>query len=117
MQALPSCKCPTCGAPYQAERPLVDLDRNLFVCAAGTAHLNPQRAEILSIIASQYPRPARREALVAQLYGAQDGPTDALGLLRVQISHVRAALRPLGWAVRNFRARGYALEQITGDGE
>lgn len=107
------CRCPTCGAPYQAERPLVDLERNLFICRQGQARVTPREAEVLSVIVEGFPRVVSVSRIVARVYGVLE-PDSAVGCVRVIICRVRPSLRKLGWAIRTGSARGYALERAAG---
>lgn len=106
------CTCPTCGAPYEADRPRVDLDRNLFICAAGITKLKPQQAEIATILAAAFPRVSSYETLALSLYGGGDSPLDIRSVLKVQISVMRRALRPLGWNIAPVYGIGYRLERL-----
>lgn len=107
------CRCPTCGAPYTADRPRVDLDRNLFISASGWVKLRRTEAEIAAIIAQAYPGIARHDAIVLGVYGAGDIPLTEN--IKVHVSRMRDALQPIGWTVKVVRTRGYRFDRIAGE--
>jgi Response regulators consisting of a CheY-like receiver domain and a winged-helix DNA-binding domain len=106
-----ACHCPTCGALYTGERPRVDLDRNLFLCANGVTHLPPRQAEIVSILARAYPRAVSVDLLISGVYGLAEPSDDPGNAIKVHISYARRLLRPLGWEVRRVYRGGYFLER------
>lgn len=116
MDAAP-CLCPTCGAPYTAERPRVDLSQNVFICARGSIRITPQQAELLTILIDAMPEYARMETILYRLYGGTEGAEFEVDNIRAQISKLRAALRPLGWKIKNIWHRGYQLARIDGAGK
>lgn len=108
------CHCPTCGAPYTADRPRIDLDRNIFICADGAIRVTPQQAELLAVLIKAMPLYARTEAILRGIYGAAEGAEFENDNLRAQLSKLRGLLRPLGWKIENVWHRGYRLERIRG---
>lgn len=112
MEAAAICHCPTCGSPYTAERPRVDLDRNIFICAAGAVPLKPSQAEIAHTLLRSYPEAVAKERLLAAMYGGASGPEGEDKVLHVQVFHLRRQLSAVGWTVKNKWHFGYRLEEI-----
>lgn len=108
------CTCPTCGTPFTGERPRIDLDANTFICASGWVHLPGIRIEILTILLKAYPGVARHEAIFLGIYGGGEMPEG--DPIKVHVSNIRKALRPLGWDVRVVHKRGYRLARLI-DGD
>lgn len=107
------CICPTCGSPYTAERPRVDLDYNAFISSTGSVELKRMEAEVAAVIAAAYPSVARHDAIVLGVYGA--GEPALSDTIRVHVCRIRKAIEPLGWTIEVARSRGYRFARITKD--
>ena len=104
-----ACICPTCGTPFAAERPTVDLNGNVFVSSLGSARLEPQEAEILWILTEKYPAVARRDFLIARMYGMGFEPERSSNVLSTRISQMRKKIAGLGFTIVPIERVGYRL--------
>lgn len=103
--------CPTCGNPVEPSKLLVDLNNNTATRLGVTVHLSPTEAEIMSVLDNFYPRRVSPPHLIAAVYGAGDEPSNAVAVLSVVISKMRAKLGLIGVALPpGFR--GYCLEML-----
>lgn len=84
----------------------VDLDRNLLCRNGMEIKTQPMEAEIATVLLER--RVTHVERLMQRVYGNGHGTVEAL---RVRISLLRRALRPLGCAVIHHGGRGYELVQ------
>lgn len=110
--------CPCCGAKLQNQHLHVDFETNCFLYQDRSLHLKPSAAEVMQVLAAQYPRVATLDQLAAALWGNKE-PEDAYATLRVLMSQLRRALREGGFSTLKIASRygvGYALTISTEEG-
>ncbi|WP_162136977.1 autoinducer binding domain-containing protein [Magnetospirillum molischianum] len=79
---------------------------------SSAAMLSRQQSDLMEILWRCHPRPARKEAIVSQLYGAADEPATAEDTVRVQVAQLRRKLTQAAVSVNitTVRSVGYRLD-------
>lgn len=111
--------CPCCGAPLPSGKILVDLQRNTIVGPLGAIKVEPRTAELAAALvkATQTGRVLTVSNLVSAVWGAGDGPDDAVGAISAHIYRLRRGYSPRNsYPVRGIRSIGLDVERIRGRG-
>ena len=100
--------CPTCGGQLPTISISVDLNLNVLIADGRVIKLQPQQAEILSILCDRTLHVVRLERLITRVFGINE-PGDALRVIRVQISCLRKILSDTSYEIENVWAVGYRI--------
>lgn len=104
------CECPTCGHALPAGRLRVDLDNNVLLADGRAIKLQPREAELLWYLVQQYPRMARRDAIVVNVWGNAEV---CFATVKSAISDARRPLRMIGWTLKCEHGIGYRLAPLS----
>lgn len=107
--ALAMTACPCCGAEVRADKPIVDLNTNTVTFNGRSAKLQPQEAEILSVIAARHPATVSRDYLIRRIWGALE-PDNARNNISVRVTFMRKKLAPLGLGIKTVWRTGLRLD-------
>lgn len=100
--------CPCCGGEMYSKRLVyVDLRTNRAHVGGKEVRLPPMQAEVLHVLATAWPQPVHYDTIMARVQGSHDGASE--GSLKVHISKVREAIRPLGASIECLWKWGYRL--------
>ncbi len=94
-------KCPCCGTEVPDKRLLVCLDDNTLHFQGNIYPVRwAQIAEIIHALAQVYPKARTNRSIIDHVWGHR-ACENVNSALRVQISHARRELRPLGARIVN----------------
>ena len=105
--------CPCCQQPVENQLPFwVDVDMSALHVGGGSIHLPRAQAVLAHAMATKYPSAARKEYLLACLYGLDidGGPLDAANVLSVQICNLRKTIKDSGVCIKTVWGVGWCLE-------
>ncbi len=103
-------RCPCCGQPFPPTGFLIDLDSNRVTRHGRTVKVTRQQAEILFTLNAAMPKVVSTGKLASAVYGAHEGPIDAVNVIKTQISLMRKTVAKLGVAIRPEWGMGYYLQ-------
>lgn len=102
-------KCPCCGQPIPvSDDVIVSLNTNSITVRGVSLRLAPRQAEILHVLAMCMPKPVRRGAITAHVWGMTERELTAKNL-DVHISNLRPKLKTIGLMIRTY-THGWASE-------
>lgn len=104
-------QCPCCGTPVFAQRPLVDLTRNVVALDERSVVVRPKVAEFIDVLARAWPASVRKDKLIADVWGVNE-PDTVDAQVRFLAYETRKALD--GWPV-TFRGTpaGYTMQWLS----
>lgn len=115
-EAVPACRCPTCGSPVTPDELLFDDSRGLVSRGDTVIALSGYRMKLLRALAAAQPAAARKDRLYDALYGdVLDGGPDPK-IIDVMVCQMRGQVAHLGLVIETHWGRGYALvDQRAGE--
>lgn len=111
-EAVPACRCPTCGGPVSPVELLFDHDRGLVSRGDRDVRLSGFRMKLLRALAAARPAVARKDRLYDALYNnILDGGPDPK-IIDVMVCQMRPLIERLDLAIETHWGRGYALVDL-----
>ena|SRR3990167_9578626 len=109
---LPRARCPTCGAGVPPHRVLIDWEQRTIQFAGHTVKARRAVVVVLAALLRRYPAAITQRKLATALWGTNVSHR-SLATLRVNIMHLRTALRRLNIIVTSFVERGNTRYRIV----
>lgn len=91
------CACPLCGTIIERDL-LVDLHSNIAILSNVPIRLTPKEAEILSLLADQFPGEVQHTRMITKVYGVNE-PTNAKGCISTMINRLKKKIWPAHYTI------------------